>query len=116
MDIYGFKISTHPLETANLMNEIDINQVRKIIKCETIDNLLEKSYNYPVAEMCRPSATLKELQENLTRSLPETLSVVFFMSGLWGRVARRKKKTRKKFKSPQSLCQNVLWSDKTKKG
>uniref|UniRef100_A0A803J782 RBR-type E3 ubiquitin transferase n=1 Tax=Xenopus tropicalis TaxID=8364 RepID=A0A803J782_XENTR len=77
----------------------------------------------------RPTATLKELQEYLASTgcvvHVTTISHIFHMSGLWGRVARRKPFLTKKniqarlhfakthLKSPKSMWEKVLWSDET---
>lgn len=78
----------------------------------------------------RPTATLKELQEFLASTgcvvHVTTISRLLHMSGLWGRVARRKPYLTKKniqarlkfakthLKSPKCMWENVLWSDETK--
>ena len=78
----------------------------------------------------RPKATLKELQELLASTgcavRVTTISRILHMSGLWGRVARRKPFLTKKniqarlyfaktyIKSAKSMWENVLWSDETK--
>lgn len=78
----------------------------------------------------RPTATVEELQEFLASSgcivHETTISTLIHMSGLWGRVARRKPNFTKKtiqaqlnfakthLKSPKRMCEHVLWSDETK--
>ena len=78
----------------------------------------------------RPTATLKELQQFLASTgcslHVTTISRILHMSGLQGRVARRKPFLTKKniqarlnfakkyIQSPNTMWKNVLWSDETK--
>uniref|UniRef100_A0AAY5KMI4 Transposase Tc1-like domain-containing protein n=1 Tax=Esox lucius TaxID=8010 RepID=A0AAY5KMI4_ESOLU len=71
----------------------------------------------------KPTATLKELQKSLasTGSVLHvtTISHILHMNGLWGRGARwrpflTKKNIQALLDPPNSMWENVLWSDETK--
>lgn len=78
----------------------------------------------------RPTATLKELQEFLASTAcvvhMTAISCLLHMSGLWGRMARRKPYLTKKniqaqlhfakthLKSSKCVWENVLWANETK--
>uniref|UniRef100_A0AAY5L436 Ig-like domain-containing protein n=1 Tax=Esox lucius TaxID=8010 RepID=A0AAY5L436_ESOLU len=91
------------------------------------NHLYEKMRRKLVREASkRPTATLKELAGTGCVLHVKTITRIFHMNGLWGRVGRRKpfltekniqarlKFTKTNIKSPKSTWENALCSDETK--